>query len=186
MTAHGRHHMAERDHLILTATGPDQVGLVQKLSRFISTHACNIEDSKLAVFCGEFAIILLISGESSSLAMISQNRHEIEKESGLTVNVKKPSNRKPSEFLLPYKLVASCMDHPGIVYHISGLLSGLGINIQSLETTTYPAPVSGTPLFQLEAQLAVPARLNINDLRERLDQFERDENIDIELTAQKN
>ena len=96
MTAHGRHHMAERDHLILTATGPDQVGLVQKLSRFISTHACNIEDSKLAVFCGEFAIILLISGESSSLAMISQNRHEIEKESGLTVNVKKPSNRKPS------------------------------------------------------------------------------------------
>lgn len=178
--------MTERDHLIVTATGPDQVGLVQKLSRFISSHGCNIEDSKLAVFCGEFAIILLISGESTSLARISQNCREIETDSGLTVNIKTPSQRKPSEFLLPYKLVASCMDHPGIVYHISGLLSGMGINIQSLETTTYPAPVSGTPLFQLEAQLAIPVRTNINDLRDRLDQLQRDENIDIELTAQKN
>lgn len=178
--------MTQRDHLVLTATGPDQIGLVQKLSRFISSCNCNIEDSKLAVFYGEFAIILLISGEGSSLAMISQNRHVIERESGLTVNVKQPSNRKPREFVLPYKLVASCMDHPGIVYHISGLLSGMGINIQSLETTTYPAPVSGTPLFQLEAQLAVPTGTDINDLRERLDQLQGNENIDIELTAQEN
>ncbi|HEY2382857.1 MAG TPA: ACT domain-containing protein [Terriglobia bacterium] len=178
--------MAERDHLILTATGPDRVGLVQQLSRFISNHGCNIEDSKLAVFCGEFAIILLITGESASLATISQNRQQIETESGLEVKTRTPSASKPSEFLLPYKLVASCMDHPGIVYQISGLLSGLGINIQSLETTTYPAPVSGAPLFRLEAQLAVPARMNINDLRERLDQLQRDENIDIELTTQKN
>ena len=175
--------MAEREHLILTAMGPDEVGLVQKLSRFISARGCNIEDSKMAVFCGEFAIILLVSGEAGSLTLIAQNQREIERESGLSVNIKAPSARKPSEFFLPYKLVASCMDHPGIVYHISGLLSGLGINIQSLETTTYSAPVSGTPLFQLEAHVSVPARTNISDLRERLDQLQRDENIDIELMA---
>jgi glycine cleavage system transcriptional repressor len=177
--------MAERDHLILTAIGPDKVGLVQKLSRFISGRGCNIEDSKMAVFCGEFAIILLISGDRSSLAMISEYRREIELESGLSINIKAPSAHKPSEFFLPYKLVASCMDHPGIVYQISGLLSGLGINIQSLETLTYPAPVSGTPLFQLEAHLAVPARTDVDELRARLDHLQREENIDIELSALK-
>ena len=62
--------MAEKGHVILTAIGPDQVGLVERLSEFISDRGCNIEDSKMAVFCGEFAVIVLISGETASLAKI--------------------------------------------------------------------------------------------------------------------
>ena len=65
--------MADKDHLILTAIGPDQVGLVQKISEFISRHGCNIEDSKMAVFCGEFAIILLISGDSGTLLNVTRD-----------------------------------------------------------------------------------------------------------------
>src|SRR5439155_3067172 len=78
---------------------------------------------------------------------------------------------------------AACMDHPGIVHRISGVLSQLGVNIESMETKTYSAPMSGTPLFQLEAELAVPVRTNINQLRERLADVQRDENIDIEITV---
>jgi predicted amino acid-binding ACT domain protein len=65
--------MTEKDHLILTAVGPDQVGLVEKLSEFISSHGCNIEDSKMAVFCGEFAVILLITGEPGGLLKVANN-----------------------------------------------------------------------------------------------------------------
>jgi glycine cleavage system transcriptional repressor len=71
------------------------------------------------------------------------------------------------------------------VYQISGVLSSLGINIESMETKTYSAPVSGTPIFQLEANLAVPTRTNINQLRQRFSEIQREENIDIELTANK-
>ena len=46
------------------------------------------------------------------------------------------------------------MDHPGIVYQISGILSSFGINIESMETKTYAAPVSGTPIFRLEAEIS--------------------------------
>ena len=173
--------MANHDQLILTAIGRDEVGLVQKLSKFVSSRGCNIDDSKMAVFCGEFAVILLISGHRDSLALISEHRNQIETESGLSINIKKPSDRKLTEFYVPYKLVASCMDHPGIVYQISGLLSGFGINIESLETLTYPAPVSGSPLFRLNAHLAVPTRTNIDEVVEHLERLQRDENIDIEL-----
>ena len=38
------------------------VGLVEQISEFIVRHECNIEDSKMAVFCGEFALIVLASG----------------------------------------------------------------------------------------------------------------------------
>jgi glycine cleavage system transcriptional repressor len=175
--------MAEKDHLILTAIGPDQVGLVEKISEFISRHGCNIEDSKMAVFCGEFAVIVLISGDGGNLVKIASGYREMETETGLSFAVKRPSTRKAGEFFLPYQLTVSCMDHPGIVYQVSGVLRGLGINIESMETKTYSAPVSGTPLFQLEANLAVPARTNINQLRERFAEIQREENIDIELTA---
>ena len=177
--------MAQKDHLILTAIGPDNVGLVAKITQVISRHGCNIEDSRMAVFYGEFAVIILISGEAARLDEIARNHREIEKETGLSVAVKTPAPKKTGESFLPYKLTASCMDHPGVVYRISDILSTLGINIDSMETKSYSAPVTGTPLFQLEAQLAIPARLNIAHVRDRFNTFQLEENIDIELTAVK-
>src|SRR5258705_12175735 len=111
--------MADKDHLILTAIGPDQVGLVQRIAAFISRHDCNIEDSKMAVFCGEFAGIVLISGAGENLVKIGRDYREIETQSGLSISIKKPSTRKTTEFFLPFKLTASCMDHPRIVYQIT-------------------------------------------------------------------
>jgi glycine cleavage system transcriptional repressor len=173
--------MADKEHLILTAIGPDQVGLVEQISAFISRRGCNIEDSKMAVFCGEFAVIVLIAGQSADVARIFSEYREIEMETGLSVSVKTPSVRKTPGSFLPYRLTASCMDHPGIVYHISGLLRSLGVNIESMETKTYSAPVSGTPLFQLDAELAVPVGAKINEVRDSLEELQREQNIDIEL-----
>ena len=177
--------MADKDHLILTAVGPDQVGLVEKISQFIVQHGCNIEDSKMAVFCGEFAVIILITGASGHLVRIANAYHELEAQTGLIISIKTPSSRKPSESLLPYNLTASCMDHPGIVHKLSQVLSAMGVNIESMETKTYAAPVSGTPIFSLEAAISVPAKTNLNVLRERFAQIQKDENIDIELAPAK-
>ncbi len=177
--------MADTNHLILTAVGPDRVGLVEKIAEFIARHGCNIEDSKMAVFCGEFAVIVLISGDGNKLVKVANDYREIEAETGLTISLKTPATRKTEESFLPYKLTASCMDHPGIVYQISNVLSSMGVNIESMETKTYAAPISGTPIFQLEADLAVPTRTNINQLRERFAEIQREENIDIDLTAAK-
>jgi glycine cleavage system transcriptional repressor len=174
--------MADKNRLILTAVGPDQVGLVQKISEFIARHSCNIEDSKMAVFCGEFALIVLVSGESANVVKIANDHGQLEIETGLTISIKTPAARRPAESFLPYKLSVSCMDHPGIVYRLSGVLSNLGINIESMETKTYSAPVSGTPIFSLEADLSVPTKTNVNSLRQRFAEIQKEENIDIELS----
>jgi len=177
--------MADKEHLILTAIGPDRVGLVEKISEFISRQGCNIEDSKMAVFCGEFAVIVLISGDGGGLVKLARDYREIETETGLSISIKTPAARKTGALSLPYKLTASCMDHPGIVYQISAVLRDLGINIESMETKTYAAPESGTPLFQLDADLAVPARTNINQVRERFIEIQREHNIDIDIAPLK-
>jgi len=175
--------MAEKDNLILTAAGPDKIGLVEKISEYVFRHGCNIEDSKMAVFCGEFALILLVSGESQGLLKIANNYNELGAQTGLSIWVKTPAKKKTGESSLPYKLAASCMDHPGIVHRLSSILSNHGVNIEALETKTYAAPVSGTPIFRLEAVISVPTRLNINALRARFEDVAREENIDIEISA---
>jgi glycine cleavage system transcriptional repressor len=173
--------MVDSTHLILTAVGPDRVGLVERISEFITRHGCNIEDSKMAVFCGEFALIVLITGEGSKLVKVASDYREIEMETGLTISLKTPTARSAPGPFLPYRLTASCMDHPGIVYQISAILSSLGINIESMETETYAAPDSGTPIFRLDAEIAVPTTTNINSLRHRFAEIQREENIDIDL-----
>jgi glycine cleavage system transcriptional repressor len=137
----------------------------------------------MAVFCGEFAVIILLSGSEASLAAILHACREIESETGLSISLKQAVEKKAADFFHPYKLTASCMDHPGIVYQISGALSGFGVNIESMETMTYFAPESGTPLFQLAATLAVPVQTNINMLRDRFAEIQRNENIDIEISS---
>jgi len=174
--------MADRENLIVTAVGPDRTGLVKQISEFIVQRGCNIEDSKMAVFCGEFALIALISGTSGELAKITQGAEDLARQTNLNVWVKTPTGKAPAAASLPYRLTASLMDHPGVVYKLSGILSDLGINIESMETQTYAAPVSGTPIFRLEAMISVPAGLSTNRLKERFAEVEREENIDIELS----
>jgi len=100
---------------------------------------------------------------------------------GLNISVRKPAARRAPAQSLPYRLTASCLDHPGVVHQLSGLLSQLNINIESMETKTYLAPVSGTPIFRMEALLSVPPALSISRLRQQLDEIEREANIDIDL-----
>jgi glycine cleavage system transcriptional repressor len=170
-----------KQNLILTAVGPDRIGLVERISEFTVQHDCNIEDSKMAVFCGEFALILLLSGEEAKLSRLAGAADQLASLTGLNVWAKTPSARKPAGRSLPYKLTAACLDHPGVVYQLSRFLSQQGINIESLETKTYAAPISGSPIFRLEAILSIPGDLSVTNLRSQLEQIERQENIDVDL-----
>ena len=97
--------MPGKDTLILTAVGPDQIGLVEKISQFIAKHGCNIEDSKMAVFCGEFALILLISGDASNLLKVANAYNELGALTGLNISVRKPAARRAPAQSLPLSLI---------------------------------------------------------------------------------
>ena len=86
----------------------------------------------MAVFCGEFALILLVSGSRENLSQLTAHE-ELPSGTGLNAWVRKTGERKV-EHSVRYQLHAACMDHPGVVYELSRILSGLGINIESMET----------------------------------------------------
>ena len=172
----------EREHLVVTAVGPDRVGLVEQISQFLLKEGCNIEDSKMAVFCGEFTIILLVTGKEAALDLVAAALASLTTQTGLAFTSKHPAARSTAESALPCRLLASCLDHPGVVHQLSAVLSRLGVNIESLETKTEEAAMSGTPIFRLEARLSVPSRVNLHNLRQELDGIGQRENIDIEFS----
>src|SRR3989338_7416408 len=102
-----------KEHLVIPAVGPDRVGLVEQITQFLLHEGCNIEDSKMAVFCGEFTIILLVSGEAAGLERVGQSLNTLTTQTGLTFTSKKPVARTAVGSSLPCRLQASCLDHPG-------------------------------------------------------------------------
>jgi len=56
--------------MVLTAVGPDRPGIVQAISSAIYESGANIEDSRMAVLAGDFALIVLFSGSPDSVEKV--------------------------------------------------------------------------------------------------------------------
>lgn len=171
-----------RRYVVLTAVGPDRPGLVRQMAAAVQRAEANLEDSRMALLGGEFALIMLVSGGSSVLAQLDSQRSSLEAETGLTISLKATEPTPPKDYL-PYHLDVSGVDHPGIVSSVSNLLAERRINVSSLETRVSYAPLSGTPMFSLNAQLQIPSELELAALRRELHQVCENENLDFELKS---
>ena len=66
------------DFLVLTAIGEDRPGIVDDLTRVLLNAELNIEDSRMSLLGGEFAIILLLNGTPDALKQIQQEKSQLE------------------------------------------------------------------------------------------------------------
>ncbi len=174
----------ERWHVLITAVGSDRPGIVDDLSGWVYEAGGNIEDSRMALLGGEFAIVMLVSGGPQCRRKIDEGRAAFEKRSGLALFLRAgpaapPSPPKPA---LPYSLTATALDHPGILHQVSTLLRSHFINIVDATTRTTPAPFTGTPTFHLEIEMTIPSDVSIVRLREELAELGKRENIDFDLS----
>ena len=48
--------MTNKSYLVLTALGPDRPGLVNEISAMVLAAGANLEDSRMAILGGEFAL----------------------------------------------------------------------------------------------------------------------------------
>jgi glycine cleavage system transcriptional repressor len=170
-----------RDYMVLTAVGADRPGLVNQLSSLIRGAGASIEDSRMAILGGEFAMILLISGPAGMIERAKEIGGQAESDLGLRCILKETSPARPTSDYLLYHLEVSGADRPGIVEAIAGILAGRGINIASLESRLSYAPFSATPMFILEAALQVPSKTVLSEVRGDLATTCEDENLDFRL-----
>ena len=82
--------MAEKNYLVLTAVGPDRPGLVNEISSLVLAAGANLEDSRMAILGGEFALLILVSGDPKAVTRVEHSAEELGSRLGLRMLTKAP------------------------------------------------------------------------------------------------
>jgi len=173
----------DRSYMVFTAVGPDRPGLVNEISSLIHQAGANLEDSRMAILGGEFALILLLSCPAEAVAGVKHCGARIESELHLRCILKETQIPGISRDHLLYRIRVTGVDRPGIVQAIAGTLAARGVNLASLESRVSYAPESGTPMFELEADLQIPAKVDLAALRSELAARCEAEHLDFTLDS---
>ncbi len=171
-------------NFILTLTGPDRIGIVHEVTGLLLDRGGNVETSRMARLGGEFAILMLVSIPEGRFDGLDEGLE------GLTARGYKVTTT-PAERTYAqshpgwrlYRIEVRGADHEGIVHEVAHFLSRLGINIESVDSETAPAPTSGVPLFAMTARVEVPPDLTAGAWEAGLEEIAGRMNVEIRATA---
>jgi glycine cleavage system transcriptional repressor len=170
----------------LSAIGRDRPGIVADLAELIYECDCNLEDSSMTILGSEFAVLLLLTGESPDIAeRLSSACKRLEWEKRLTVFFRpleaEPIPYSASHNASRYALQAIGADKAGIVAKLSRSLADQRINVVQMQTQTRREPESGTPIFTVQLVMDVPGDVDEQALRERLERVAGELCVDVTL-----
>ncbi len=171
----------KKTYLVISALGEDRPGIVNRLSKVLLDQGCNIEDSRMTVLGGEFAIMLLVEGKWNTLAKVENVLPELERQLGMTIIAKRTGERATGKNLLPYGVDVVAMDHPGIVNNLAEFFAERNINIEDMSTSSYAAAHTGTPMFSVRMTVGIPSDIHIAGLREEFMDYCDDLHLDAVL-----
>jgi len=173
-----------RANIVLTLTGTDRIGLVDEVTGMLLDLGANVEDSRMARLGGEFAMLMLVSLPSEGLPGLDKTVESLRAQGfKVTTTQTEGSYAEAHPGWLPYRIEVHGADHEGIVHEIAHALSQRGISIESAETDSSRAPISGSPLFTMIAQVAVPPSLLEEDWEAALEDAAHHLNVEIRVSA---
>ncbi|MEW5904184.1 MAG: ACT domain-containing protein [Pseudomonadota bacterium] len=151
--------------IVLTASGEDRPGLLEGLSGKIADSGCSIEECRVAVLGGRFTMSALLSGPWHALSRLEPQLPGLGEQLGLALtHVRTPQRSEPQQ-AIPYNVELVTLDRPGIVHQLAVFFARKGINIEELNTTTYPAAHTGANMFSMLMTVGVPPDQHIATLR---------------------
>ncbi len=167
--------------VVLTLIGDDRAGLVDALSGVIADHGGNWERSHLTELAGKFAGIVEISVPDSKVAELVADLEPLHTRGLLDITAERASSDQPEAPAMRLALHLVGMDQPGIVHDVSHALAALDVSIETLETATSSAPMSGETLFTADAVLAMPPGVSAATVAEVLEDLAHQLMVDIEV-----
>jgi glycine cleavage system transcriptional repressor len=170
---------------IMTAFGKDRPGFAADIARVIYENGCNLEDSTMNGLSGEFAIILLFSGqeEEGLEEQLAKDCRRLERENGISAFIRPVSGERAEtkEAFSIHTLHVEGLDQAGIVYKVSQYLADHNINIANLDSKFEYSPESGTAYYIMEIQIEVSEGASLDNLEQGLAQIADKLNVDIAL-----
>jgi glycine cleavage system regulatory protein len=166
--------------LIVTFTGPDRPGIVDRLSGIVADNGGNWEGSRLATLAGRFAGILQITIADEGADKLISALVALETEE-FSVHVEPGSDADPRPDYVRLILEVSGLDHEGIVHDVSHVLARRGVNIEELNSEQFIAPMSGQLMFTTFAIVDAPPDVSIEALQSALEALAHDLMVTIDI-----
>jgi glycine cleavage system transcriptional repressor len=175
-----------KNYFILSAIGKDRPGVIADVSEVIYDCGGNIEDSSVSLLRNHFALLLLFSTEREEVNQkLSSGLKRLEWEKKLTVFYSPitlgEAHPRGREEVDHFKITTSGVDHAGIVFKVCRLLTDRKINIVDMKTHRVLSAESGTPLFEMDMDIAVPSSISEERLRNDFHQLANELMIDLVL-----
>ena len=155
------------NNLIISAVGSDRPGIVSELSGTITSHGGNIKKSRMTRLGADFTISMLVAVDpkwEESLVVALQAIKEL----SITTKGTEANTVIAGENC---QILLSGADNEGIVKVLSKYLKEKSINIIEMDTHISQAPISGSPLFNLNAAVSIPGKLDERDIQSDLSQI---------------
>jgi glycine cleavage system transcriptional repressor len=175
-----------RKNIVLALTGPDRVGIVASVTEILVKYGGNVETSRMTRLGGEFAMLILVSIEEKQLGNLDLGVKSL-REQGFQVTTKQTELDIEQKYVgwLPYQIEVHGADQEGIVHQVAHYLTQRGINIETMDTSIVPAPMSGTPFFSMSAVVLVPPNPSHKNWQADLDEVADQLNVEIKVSAYK-
>ena len=167
-----------KQFLVVSVLGEDRPGILHDLARAVRDCGCNVVESRMTVLGGEFAMLLLVSGNWNTVTKLEGSLPKLGEKLGLTVSSRRTNEREPRHDLVPYAIDVVCLDQPGIVYNLANFFAERNIGIADLATRSYPAAHTGAPMFAVQMAVNIPADMHVGTLREEFMDFCDQLNLD--------
>ena len=156
-------------YMVLSALGPDRPGIVKEISSVIHKAGGNLEDSRMAILAGDFAVIVLFSASDAVVGIIKEKCRVLEEKLSLEIHLKETVKSEVDSTSKLFDFEATGVDQPGIVHAVSSILAEFDTNVVSLESRLSHAAFYGTAMFTVRAELQIRSDGIVDQLRKKLD-----------------
>ncbi|CAA9516589.1 MAG: Glycine cleavage system transcriptional antiactivator GcvR [uncultured Solirubrobacterales bacterium] len=172
--------------LALAALGRDRPGIVAAVTGVLVAHHVNVEDSRMAILRGEFAMVLVLAGPAElELAGLDDDLGRVREELGLeALSLTELSDQveSPGASAATHIVSVYGADHPGIVHAVAAAVSEHGVNITDLTTRLVDAP-QAEPLYAMALELAVAGEDEAAVLEGALAEVGRAQGVEVSFRA---
>jgi len=169
-------------HFVLTLTGPDRIGIVDRVTGLLLDRGGNVETSRMARLGGEVAVLMLVSMPAEQFSSLDNDLERLAARGyKVTTTPAEQTYAEAHPGWLPYRVEVEGADHEGIIHEVAHYLSSHGISIESMDSESTPAPTSGSPLFAMTAEVVVPPGLADTDWEAGLEEIGSRLNLDIRV-----
>lgn len=166
--------------VILNVSGSDRPGLTEALAGAVLSVGGNWLESHLSRLGGLYVGSVLVELNADGVEALRAAVRAVDAK-GLEVRIAPAVEASgPAGEAMRFSLIGQ--DRLGIVRQVTGVLSGLDVNIETFETRITAEPQTGAPLFHMEATLRLPAALKASAVQAALEDISGEIMVDISLS----